>query len=312
MSAVQSCAPRPAPDTLPGPSPSLGPIAYFWPRERVFEFYRAVADQAPMPVYLGETVCSKRRELRPDDWIGLGRELRQSGHEVILSSLALIEAASELGACRRLVENGEFTVEANDYSAVEFLSQRQLPFVGGSTLNVYNHLALDRLRRLGLFRLVLPIELNQSAFRALLDHLAAAELPRPEFEIQVWGRLALAWSARCFTARAVERPKDQCRFECIHYPEGQTLRTREGDSFLNLNGVQVQSAQRLDRSGQVGQLLEAGIDRLRLMPEPDGTVQALTRFRQALGGAAIVPEEDSIAGYWSGTPGMQSSVPDKL
>ena len=38
---------------------SLGPIQYFWDRERVFDFYRRIAEAPVDIVYLGESVCSK-------------------------------------------------------------------------------------------------------------------------------------------------------------------------------------------------------------------------------------------------------------
>ena len=51
------------------PRLSIGPILYHWSREAVFSFYDSIA-QAPVDiVYLGETVCSKRRVVRPDDWL---------------------------------------------------------------------------------------------------------------------------------------------------------------------------------------------------------------------------------------------------
>src|SRR5687768_4574790 len=93
--------PRSAPTTAPGIEDtamklSLGPLQYFWPRERTYAFYREVPDWPIDIVYLGETVCSKRRELRTRDWIALARELADAGKEVVLSSLALVEAESEL------------------------------------------------------------------------------------------------------------------------------------------------------------------------------------------------------------------------
>jgi hypothetical protein len=42
---------------------SLGPLQYFWPRERVLSFYAEAADWPVDIVYLGEVVCPKRREL---------------------------------------------------------------------------------------------------------------------------------------------------------------------------------------------------------------------------------------------------------
>ena len=48
---------------------SLGPLQYFWPRDRVLAFYRDAGDWPLDVIYLGETVCSKRRELRSRDWV---------------------------------------------------------------------------------------------------------------------------------------------------------------------------------------------------------------------------------------------------
>ena len=73
-------------------------------------------------VYLVETVCSKRRELPTRDWIVLARERADACKEVERSSLALIEAESELGVLARLVEDGGSWIEANDLSAVQALS----------------------------------------------------------------------------------------------------------------------------------------------------------------------------------------------
>ena len=47
------------------PKISLGPLLYYWSRDDVFSFYEAIADTAIDIVYLGETVCSKRRLMRP-------------------------------------------------------------------------------------------------------------------------------------------------------------------------------------------------------------------------------------------------------
>ena len=110
---------------------SLGPLQYFWPRERTLAFYRAAADWPVDIVYLGETVCSKRRELSTSNWIGLAAELVESGKQVVLSSLALIEAESELGVLKRLIAEGGGWIEANDLSAAQLCRERGVPFVAG-------------------------------------------------------------------------------------------------------------------------------------------------------------------------------------
>ncbi|EQD40756.1 peptidase, U32, partial [mine drainage metagenome] len=77
---------------------TLGPLQYFWHRDDVFKFYRAAVQWPLDTIYLGETVCSKRRELGTRDWIALANELAESGREIVLSSLALLEAESDLSA----------------------------------------------------------------------------------------------------------------------------------------------------------------------------------------------------------------------
>ena len=121
---------------------SLGPLQYFWPRDTTLAFYREAKAWPVDIVYLGETVCSKRRELRTKDWLALADELRGAGKDVVLSSLALIEAESELGALVHLLEDGGGWIEANDLSAVQLCRERRVPFVAGPSLNVYNHRAL--------------------------------------------------------------------------------------------------------------------------------------------------------------------------
>lgn len=279
---------------------SLGPLQYLWPRAETLAFYESIAGGPVDIVYLGETVCSKRRELRLADWLALGRELKAAGHEVVLSTLTLIEAASELSMCRRIVENGEFAVEAGDLSAVQLCRERDLPFVTGPGVNLYNHRALALLREAGLFRMVAPVELGQ----AHLMQLREPGISEPEIEILAFGRIPLSHSARCFTARAVGRGKDQCGFECIHYPEGRPIRTRDGAGFLNMNGIQVQSGAVQDLGEHVESLGAAGVDVLRLSPQPSDMPAVIERFRAALAGQATEAAAESVSGYWRGRPGM--------
>ena len=73
---------------------SLGPLLYYWPRDTVLAFY-AMVESAPVDiVYLGETVCSRRHELRTADWLAIAARLRHCGKEVVLSTQVLIESGS--------------------------------------------------------------------------------------------------------------------------------------------------------------------------------------------------------------------------
>lgn len=58
---------------------SLGPLLFYWPKADTQAFYQAAAASQADIVYLGETVCSKRRELKVDDWIALARQVAEIG-----------------------------------------------------------------------------------------------------------------------------------------------------------------------------------------------------------------------------------------
>ena len=293
---------------------SIGPILYFWPRDTVLDFYQAAADSAAEIICLGEAICSKRREIKPEDWFAIGRELRESGKEVILSTLTLVEAASESAAVRRLCENQEFMVEANDATAIQFLSSAGRPFATGPSVNIYNHRTLSLLTRLGLKRWVLPVELG-------LDTLGQLQSRRPEgVETEVWGlgRLPLAYSARCYTARSENLPKDDCRFKCIDYPDGRLLKTREDEDFLVLNGIQTQSALTHHAIDQLHDLEELGVDVLRINPQSSHTLEIVSLFDEARNGASLQNVRDRLItrlpngacnGYLLDRPGMDHEHP---
>jgi collagenase-like PrtC family protease len=288
---------------------SIGPIQYFWERQRILDFYRQSADSSAEIIYLGEVICSKRRLIKLEDWLAIGQELQQSGKEVILSSLTLLEAASETSSLKKLCMTDGFMIEANDISAVQMLSKAGRSFVTGPSVNIYNHRSLQLLADKGLKRWVLPVELG-------LDTLKDLQARRPrgvETEVFALGRLPLAYSARCYTARSHNLPKDDCQFKCIDYPDGRMLKTREGQEFLVLNGIQTQSAlthQALDQLPEFGSL---GVDVIRISPQFNHTMQIIELFDTARKGAQLHPLGEEINallplgpcnGYLVGQAGM--------
>ena len=253
---------------------ALGPLLYFWSREAVFDFYAAVADWPLDCVYLGETVCSKRRALRLADWLEIADRLNASGKQVVLSSLALLEAESELLTLQRIADNGRFWVEANDIGAVQLLAGR-VPFVAGPHINSYNAATLELLADLGARRWVLPVELS----RATLAQLQQTRPAGLETEVFAFGRLPLAFSARCFTARAHNLPKDDCQLRCGDYSEGMSMNTREGEHLFTLNGIQVQSGGNCNLLGAVNELMDLNVDVLRLSPQASGMNEMIALFQ---------------------------------
>ena len=285
---------------------SLGALQYFWPRETTLAFYREAAHWPVDIIYLGETVCSKRRELGTGDWLELARELAGSGKQVVLSSLALIEAESELGVLERLVADGGFWLEANDLSAVQVCRNAGLPFVAGPTLNVYNHDALAMLMEDGLRRWVPGVEQGRQLVTELRDALLAGGGTMPELEVIAWGRLPLSFSARCFTARALDVPKDRCGFRCIDYPDGLPLATREGESFLRINGIQVQGEEITDLGPELPELRALGVDVLRIYPQATGCREVVEHFDLARTSPVAPPRLGARNGFWHGEPGMRA------
>ncbi|GHG77713.1 U32 family peptidase [Alishewanella longhuensis] len=284
---------------------SLGPVLYFWPKAQMLQFYREVADSDFDIVYLGETVCSKRRELKFDDYLAVAQMLREAGKQVCLSSMTLYEAPGELRELRKYVDNGEFLVEANDVGAISMLQEQSLPFVAGAAINCYNQHTLRRLVGMGLKRWVLPVELSGQWLSDVLNQSVISDI-RDCFTTEVFsfGHLPLAWSGRCFTARSENRSKDQCELCCIKYPEGRQVSSQDGTQVFVLNGIQTLSGYRYNLVNQLSTMHNT-VDIVRLSPQLTGTFDWLAKFKANRGGTA--PQQLSATdsnGYWLQLAGM--------
>ncbi|MCY0914455.1 U32 family peptidase [Massilia antarctica] len=288
---------------------ALGPVLYYWPRDTVMAFYESMAASPVDIVYLGETVCSRRHELRLPDWLALAAMLADAGKEVVLSTQALLESGSDLTTLRKLTSNGRFAVEANDIGAVHCLDGA-LPFVAGPHLNLYNEDSVALMAQLGARRWVMPLEMGRAALATMLQSRPAGL----ETEVFAYGRMPLAFSARCFTARHRDLGKDDCQFSCLAHPDGLELRTRDADTFLILNGTQIQSHLVYNLLGDMADMEAIGVDVLRISPQArhtDAVVALFDRARrhevdtgQALAALAPLMPAPSCDGYWHGKPGM--------
>jgi len=293
------------------PRLSLGPVLYYWDRETLFDFYEQIAEAPVDIVYLGETVCSKRRHIREDDWLVIADRLKSAGKEVILSTLTLLEASSELGKLKRICENSQYTIEANDMAAINLLSGSH-SFVTGPAINIYNARTLKVLVGQGLKRWVLPVELSRQA----LEDLQKDRPDGVETEVFVYGRLPLAYSARCFTARSHHLQKDDCQFRCLDDPDGLLLLTREDDPFLVLNGIQTQSAKTCNLVAEIEDFKALNVDILRISPQSKSTIDVINTFHDCLHGKRSIQDAvqalepltptGTCNGYWHGGAGMES------
>jgi collagenase-like PrtC family protease len=157
----------------------------------------------------------------------------------------------------------------------------------------------------------MPVEMSRDKLSDIL-----AEKPHGmETEVFVYGRLPLAFSARCFTARHYNLPKDDCQFRCIEHPVGLTLKTRDGKPFLALNGIQTQSSSIYNLLEELDNMRQVGVDVVRVSPQPLHTVEILSLFRQRLDGTLIGAEagqqlerlmtDEPCDGYWYAKAGIE-------
>lgn len=289
---------------------ALGPLLYYWQRDAVMRFYDAIAASPVDIVYLGETVCSRRHELRLADWLSIAGRLRDAGKEVVLSTQVLIESGADVTVLHKIAANGDFTVEANDMGAVRCLEGRAA-FVAGPHLNIYNLPTLQWMAALGLQRWVMPLEMGR-------DDLAILQQGRPagvQTEVFAYGRMPLAFSARCFTARHRNLPKDDCQFSCLEHPDGLTMQTREGEVFLVLNGTQTQSAKVYNLLPELQVMQDMGVDVVRISPQSLHTPEIVGFFHGVMAHQLSVADamqaleklmpEQACNGYWYGKPGLE-------
>lgn len=275
---------------------TLGPVLFNWAPGRWRDFYLRIADEAPVEsVCVGEVVCSKRAPFFEPVLGGVIERLEAAGKEVVRSTLALIMNEREMDTVRALAAGTDLFVEANDIAAVALLSGRRHAI--GPYVNVYNEDTLAFLARHGATRVSLPGELPAQSIAAL------AGAGGPELEVQVFGRLPLAISGRCFHARSRGLNKDGCRYVCAEDPDGMEVETLDGDPFLAVNGTQTLSYTWCNLAGELAELRAMGVHRFRLSPQDTDMVAVARIFRDLLDGRRQPREaRESLAGLAGGTP----------
>ena len=289
---------------------SLGAPQYYWSRQTYFDFYEAMAVTAVDIVYLGETVCSRRKELRLQDWLDIAELMRASGKEAVLSTQVLLESGVEVSTMHKVTANTDWPVEAGDMGAVQRVAGKR-PFTGGMHLNIYNLPTLQWLASLGATRWVAPLEMKHEDLAALIQNGPQAL----QTEVFAYGRMPLAFSARCFTARQRNLPKDDCQFSCLDHPDGLMLKTRESEEFLVLNGIQTQSARVHNLIDELPRMQRMGVAVARISPQSQHMTEVVALFDAVRKGQLSGPEaraqlqplmpDQSCNGYWHGRPGLE-------
>lgn len=290
---------------------ALGALPYYWPREETLSFYESIA-RAPVDiVYLGETVCSRRHELRLSDWLLIADQLVEAGKEVVLSTQVLIESEADLLAMRKICDNARFSVEANEIGALHCLSQAGVSFIAGAHLNIYNAKTLGFFAELGVRRWVMPYELGKADLQTIL----AENTHDVETEVLAYGRIPLAFSARCFTARHYDLQKEDCQFSCLSHPDGLVLATKEQQDLLILNGTQTQTYAVTNLMTEIPIIADLGVGVLRINPQSQHTLPIIDAFSAVISGEKSIEDASRALemlnapvmrnGYWYSKPGFE-------
>ena len=200
---------------------ALGPLLYFWPKQDVESFYEQAKSSSADIIYLGEAVCSKRREMKAKHWMDIRLELSREWLSNVMAQ------------CDELNIRNKFEVE------------------------VFSH-----------------------------------------------GYLPLAYSARCFTARAENKAKDDCETCCIKYPTGLQVESQEGQSVFNLNGIQTQSGYCYNLVNDLPNMHDL-VDAVRLSPLGVDTFNEINNFRaNEQGQNPMKIERRQCNGYWHQLAGL--------
>jgi collagenase-like PrtC family protease len=257
---------------------SLGPLLFHWPVDKWLDFYGRIADEAPVDmVYLGEVVCAKRAPFYTKHYEDVAARLTRGGKKVIFSTLAEVTVKHDRATVADLCDLEDVLVEANDMSALRALRNR--PHTVGSYLNVYNESAMKLLASRGAKHFCLPTELPAEAIATLATF---AKKIGVTLETQVYGRLPLALSARCYHARALGRIKDNCQYACEQDANGMELKTLTGQKFLVINGIQTLSQGCLNLAHEIPELRKMGISTFRLSPQDTDMVKVAEIFSSLL------------------------------
>lgn len=275
---------------------TLGPIAYHWSAEARSDFYARIADEAPVDdVYLGEVICSKRAPFHEAELPATIDRLERAGKRVILSTLAEVMLKRERKATDDLAGIDAPEIEINN--AAGLFARGRRPHRIGPFMNAYNEATIGWMAAQGATHVCLPSEMPAPAIAVAAR--AASDLGLG-VEVQVFGRVSLAVSARCYHARAHGRAKDNCQFVCEEDPDGMPLRSRDDQPILRVNGIQTQSESYLDLLPETPQLVADRVTHLRLMPQRVDMVAVAQVFRDAVDGRLSMSEADARLAVLSG------------
>lgn len=294
---------------------AIGPCLFEWGKKNIRAFYQRMAFETNADIlYIGEVVCSKRYHLTPKEMAELAEQLKPSGKEIVFSTLGLVMTEEEQETLRQITQQAEqrgLWLEINDMGGMGIAEGR--PLVAGPHINTYNAETLAFLSRIGVKRVVLPVELPQ---KTMVSIITGNKEQKTEIEVFAFGRLPLTFSARCYTARAFQLSKSNCQYKCGEFPDGMLTRTQEQEKILTLNGTQTMSERSFNLIQELPLLRQMGIDILRLSPQSQNMTEIVSVWKACIENK--IDHQEALArlkrlngnepfcnGYFHGIPGLE-------
>jgi collagenase-like PrtC family protease len=280
---------------------SIGPVLFNWDQKTMEEFYSKVAQEPAIDkVYVGDVICSKRPSFKNSFWKNIIKNLQNSGKKIIFSTLAVVTSESEINSVKEFIENNpDIEIEANDISIFDFASV----YSTGQLLNIYNEESLNFLENKGVKEVFLPIEMSFASIKSM------AKVAKAKLAVQVFGRMPLALSVRCYHARAYNLNKANCNFVCGNDKNGLDVASLDGNAIFSVNGIQTLSCNYYNLINELDDLIVAGVSNFRLSPHINIDMIAISKiFKNRLGGNISLKEaNEKIREVSGGRPDLQDS-----
>ncbi|OFW81079.1 MAG: hypothetical protein A2887_01055 [Alphaproteobacteria bacterium RIFCSPLOWO2_01_FULL_40_26] len=287
---------------------SMGPVLFNWDQEKMEKFYQRVANESVIDdVYIGDVICSKRASWKFPFWQNILEDLKISGKRVIFSTPSIITNENEINSIKKIIiENPDLEIEANDISIFEFAK----PCATGQLLNIYNESALQFLESKGVKEATMPIEIPLESLEAMV------KATKIKLGVQVFGRMPLALSVRCYHARAHNLNKVNCNFVCGEDADGLIASNLENVNLFAINGTQTLSYNYCNLINELGSLRKIGVNNFRLSPHSEVDMITISKiFKDCLDEKISVAEANSkialaskgisfSSGFLHGKPGM--------
>lgn len=258
---------------------TIGPILFHWSADKKLDFYKKIADETDVDtVYLGEVICSKRAVFFDQYYEQVADKLKRAGKRVVYSTLSEVLIKRDRKIIQDFCDMGEYAeIEVNDASGLLHISGKAHRL--GPMMNVYNEDSLKYLASKGAYHACLPSELPRQSVKVLAAQAAQVGV---SLEMQIFGRMSLALSARCYHARAHKLSKDGCQFVCEQDSDGMVLKTLDGKDFLAINGIQTLSYSFMNMAHELQELEQLGIEYFRLSPHSNDMVATANIFNQLM------------------------------